>query len=187
VRALRGHLGGLAVADVSGRTLRVTHEHPWTREEADLDEDARLLLVFLGELADEDPPRVALPVAAHVDEYGVVTATLHAGTAELWVQVGDGWERAIWTASGRTYEWRWEDGASPAVVRALFDGRAFERRAMVGRRVLSAAIVCRDEAGREVVVALDGVGGPLAVVAAAVRRAGMSRTRVTRMPGPDVP
>jgi hypothetical protein len=80
----------------------------------------------------------------------VVTSTITTSAGEVYLQAGDGWSRVIWRRhAGTACEWTWQAATTPALVQALLQDRAQERRLMLGRRVLASEYVYRDASGEE--------------------------------------
>lgn len=108
----------------------------------ELDPAAAAVLAYLDSLADARP-ELADAFLAHIDRYGVVTATIALGHgAELYLQAGDGWDRVLWTCpSGRVYEWTWREQQTPGYLDALLAGRGVERTTWRGSRLAGARLV----------------------------------------------
>lgn len=129
----------------------VTHDDPWTEDFELLDDEAQEALALLQSLGE--PPFAALiagPIHVRVGAYGVVTSTITRSAGELYLHVGDGWSRVLWRRhAGTACEWTWQTATTPALVQALLQDRAQERRLMLGRRVLASEYVYRDASGEE--------------------------------------
>jgi len=109
-----------------------------------LDPEVESALAFLDQLTDQQDISGSV---AKIDAYGVVESEVALGSASLWLQVGDGWNRVIWTVpSGRSYEWEWDVLRGPQQVRALITGRGCERVAYLGKRRVTEELLLEGEA-----------------------------------------
>ncbi len=104
----------------------VEHDDPWTEDLEVLDDEALAVLAFLQRLGE--PPFVGVidgPIHARVDAYGVITSTVTGPAGELYLQAGDGWNRAIWRVRPNPpCEWTWQTSTTPALAQALIRGLA---------------------------------------------------------------
>jgi hypothetical protein len=111
-----------------------------------LDPEAESVLGFLDQVSTKGILEEVGEVVARIDEYGVVYVDVPVGTASLFLQAGDGWDRVIWTTpSGRAYEWRWDLVRGPTQVSALVDGQGVERLTYLGRRRLASDLIADGE------------------------------------------
>ena len=123
--------------------MRVRRDYNGWDPSDPLDPEAESVLAFLDRLAVHARLAEVDEVVASVDEYGVIRATAPLGTdAELFLQVGDGWDRVLWTSpSGRTHEWTWRQRETPDDILALLAGRGRERTTHFRQRRVAVELV----------------------------------------------
>jgi hypothetical protein len=126
--------------------MRVVRDYQGWAPDDPLDPEAESVLALLDQLSTRESLEEVGEVVARIDEYGVVYVDMSVGTASLFLQAGDGWDRVIWTTpSGRAYEWQWDLVRGPKQVSALVDGQGVERLTYLGGRRLASDIVADGE------------------------------------------
>ena len=75
--------------------MRVVRDYRGWAVDDPLDPEATSVLAFLDDVAAGGTLTDIDELVATIDEYGVVRVDLPVGTASLFLQAGDGWDRII--------------------------------------------------------------------------------------------